>query len=51
MRRLRMSWNTEGGRLVCRWIEFKERESGHRGSPSFGTFTDALLAMLCGKNE
>jgi len=26
MRRLKMSWNTEGGRLVCRWIEWKECE-------------------------
>jgi hypothetical protein len=23
MRRLTMSWDTEGGRLVCRWIEEK----------------------------
>ena len=28
MSRLKMSWNTEGGRLVCRWIELKEREKG-----------------------
>ena len=26
MTRLKMSWNTEGGRLVCRWIESNERE-------------------------
>jgi len=25
MRRLKMSWNTEGGRLVCRWVESKEK--------------------------
>jgi hypothetical protein len=26
MERLKMSWNTEGGRLVCHWIESRERE-------------------------
>jgi hypothetical protein len=25
MRRLKMSWNSEGGHLVCRWIELKEK--------------------------
>ena len=26
MRQLKMSWNTEHGHLVCRWIEVIERE-------------------------
>jgi hypothetical protein len=26
MRGLKMSWKTEGGHLVCCWIELKERE-------------------------
>ena len=25
MRRLKMSWNTEGDHLVCRWIESEEK--------------------------
>jgi hypothetical protein len=25
MKRLKMSWNTEGGHLVCRWIESEEK--------------------------
>jgi hypothetical protein len=25
MRRLKMSWNTERGRLACRWIESSEK--------------------------
>ena len=29
MRALEMSWNTEQGRLVCRWVESREFE--HRG--------------------
>ena len=36
MRRLEMSWNTEGGRLVCRWSESKEREDLRNGwAPGF----------------
>jgi len=27
MRALKMSWNTEGGRLVCRWVESEECEN------------------------
>jgi hypothetical protein len=26
VRRLKMSWNKKGGRLVCSWIELDERE-------------------------
>ena len=27
MRTLKMSWNTEEGRLVCHWVELKEGEN------------------------
>jgi hypothetical protein len=28
MRKLKMSWVTEGGQLVCRWVESEEPEKG-----------------------
>jgi hypothetical protein len=34
MRQLSMSWNTERGHLVCRWIELKETEQCERFSAS-----------------
>jgi len=27
MRTLKMTWNTEEGRLVCRWVESEENEN------------------------
>lgn len=30
MQALRMSWNTESGRLVCRWVESEEVEKRDR---------------------
>jgi hypothetical protein len=33
MIRLKMSWNREGGRLICRWIEFREREKVNHFQP------------------
>jgi hypothetical protein len=30
MRALKMSWNTEQGRLICRWVESREFEQWGR---------------------
>ena len=34
MRTLRMSWNAEEGRLVCRWVESEEGEKPQADSPT-----------------
>jgi hypothetical protein len=34
MRTLKMSWNTEEGRLVCHWVESEEGEKPHADSPT-----------------
>jgi hypothetical protein len=33
MRGLKMSWNTEGGRLVCRWVDSKKGEANNLACP------------------
>ena len=44
MRRLKMSWNTEGGHLVCRWIELKEN-----GAPfSVADMRGSTMAQFAG---
>jgi len=53
MRRLKMSWNTERGRLACRWIESSEKYGPFSLVDRYGFHSNQEIdrAILWGKDE
>jgi hypothetical protein len=45
MRRLKMSWHRQGGHLVCRWIEQKEKSAPFSAADMRGS-TMAQFAVV-----